>query len=99
RAGALDAHHASFAAWPLHGIGLDHGVVLLVDPALGANVGTGQELLKIRGVVVGLAQGFECLLRRIDWDWSFPGADGTVVERRVVGERFVWDVSDEDAVM
>ena len=36
--GALHAHHARFAARALHGVGLHHGVVLLEDPALGADV-------------------------------------------------------------
>ena len=59
RARALDAHHAGLAAWALDGVGLDHGVVLLKDVALVADVGAGQQLLQVRGVVARLLQLFE----------------------------------------
>ena len=45
--GALDAHDARFTARALNRVGLHHGVVLLVNPALGTYVGAGQELLEI----------------------------------------------------
>jgi hypothetical protein len=70
----------------MHGVGLHHGVVLLEDPALGADVGAGEELLEVGGVVAGLLQLGEDLIGRVERDGSFPGADGAVVERGVVGE-------------
>ena len=51
RAGALDAHDAGFAAGADDGVGLHHGVVLLVDPALGADVGAGEQLFEVGGEV------------------------------------------------
>ena len=41
----LDAHDAGIAAGTLHSVGLHHGVVLLVNPALGADVLRGEESL------------------------------------------------------
>ena len=97
--GALDAHDAGFAAGAQDGVGLHHGVVLLVDPALGADVGAGEELLEVGGVVAVFCQLGEDVVGRIERDGSFPCADGTVVERRIVGEGLVGNVGDEHAVM
>ena len=38
RACAFNAHYTGFATWALHGVGLHHRVVLLVNPALRANI-------------------------------------------------------------
>jgi len=47
----LDAHDAGFPARAYDSVGLDHGVVLLVDPALGADIRAGEELFEVRCVV------------------------------------------------
>ena len=36
---------------------------------------------------------------RIERDGSFPCADGTVIERRVVGERFIGNIGNKFAVL
>ena len=84
---------------PMHGVGLHHGVVLLVDPALGADVGAGEQLLQVGGVVAVFGQLGEHLVRRVERNGRFPRADGAVVERSVVGERLVGNVGDQLAVM
>ena len=83
----------------MHGVGLHHGVVLLVDPALGADVGAGEEFFEVGGVVAVFGQLGESFGGRVERDGSFPGADGAMVERRIVGERLVGNVGDEHAVM
>ena len=47
--GVLDAHYAAVPARTLHGIGLHHRVVLLVNPALGADVLGSEQSLKHSG--------------------------------------------------
>ena len=65
RAGSFDAHHAGFTTRPQNGVGLDHGVVLLEHPALVADVGGGQQLLQVGGVVARLLQLFEDVRGRV----------------------------------
>src|ERR1017187_3383130 len=96
---ALDAHDSGFAARPLHGVGLDHGVVLLVDPALGADIGAGQKVLEVRREVAVLFQLGEDLFRGLGRDGGIPCADRSVIKRRIVGERLVGNVGDQNAVM
>ena len=50
---------------PMHGVGLHHGVVLLMHPALGADVGAGEELLQIGEVVAVLVERGEHFFGRI----------------------------------
>ena len=97
--GSLDAHHAGFAAGADDGVGLHHAVVLLVDPALGADIGAGEEFFEVGGEVAFFGQLGEDLLRRIERHRRLPCADGAMVERRVVGERLIGNVGDEFAVM
>ena len=58
---SLDAHHAGFAAGALHGVGLHHGVVLLVNPALGADILRAEEFLEVGGEVALRAERVEHL--------------------------------------
>ena len=46
---AFHANHAAFAARALDRVGLHHGVVLLEDPALGADIRAGQQTLQLIG--------------------------------------------------
>ena len=75
-------------------------VVLLEDPALGADVG------RRRGAFSGrrCSRAAFRVLRALPragraGTGRLPGADGAVVERRVVGEGLVGNVGDELAVM
>src|SRR5206468_1530346 len=96
---ALDAHDAGFAARALHGIGLHHGVVLLVDPALGADVGAGQKLFEIADVIAILLKVVQNLFGRLLRNGCLPYTDGAVIERSVIGQGFVGNVGNENAVM
>ena len=96
---ALDAHDAALAAGADDGVGLDHRIVLFVDPALRADVGAREQLLEVGGKVAILSQFVLNALGGERLDGSLPGADGAVVERRVVGERFVGNIGDQRAVM
>ena len=96
---ALYPHEAGFAAWADYRVGLHHRVILLVYPALGADVGARQELLEISQVVAIFVQFLQNLVRRLVGNGRLPSADGPMIERRIVGERLVGDVGDEHAVM
>ncbi len=98
-AGALDADDAGLAAGALDGVGLDHGVVLLVDVAFGADVGAGEQLVEVGGVVARLLELVEDPCGRVFGNGRCPGADGPVVDGGVVGEGLVGDLGDELAVM
>jgi len=99
RAGAFDAHEAGLAAGTNHSVGLDHAVVLLVDPALGTNVGAGQQLFQVGGKVAVFCQPSLDFFRRLKRNERLPDSDGAMVERSIVGERFIWNVGDQDAVV
>ena len=96
---SLDAHYASFAAGPDYGVGLHHGVVLLVDPALGADVGTREQCLEVGGKVTVFGEAGQNFLRRFSGDGRFPRADGAVVKRGIVSEGLVGNVGNQNAVM
>ena len=84
---------------PMHGVGLHHGVVLLVDPALGADVGAGEQLVQIGGEVAIFGQLGEDFIRRVERQRALPCADGPVIERSIVGEGLVGNVGHQHAVM
>src|SRR5664279_6323330 len=88
-AGALDAHDARFTAWSSHGIGLHHGVVLLVDPSLGTYVGAGQKLFEVCDEIAIFGQFRLHLDGRLFGNGSFPGADGAMVKRGIVSKGLV----------
>ena len=95
----LMADDAGFAAGALDGVGLDHGVVLLEDEAFVADVGAGEQLFQVGGVVAGFLQFFEDPGWKILGDGCGPGADGPVVEGGVVGQGFVRNLGFEDAAV
>ena len=97
--GALDAHHAGFAAGADDRIGLNHGVVLLVHPALGADVAADEQRLEVGGEVAVAGELGGRGFRRLARYGRLPRADGTAVERRIVGERLIGNVGDQFAVM
>ena len=89
----LDPDDGGVGAWTLHGVGAHHVVVLFPDPALGANVGRGDE-----GFEIGLQIG-----ARERWPFHRHGTVGRgvgpVVERRFVGELTIGNLGDHDAAI
>ena len=98
-AGPLDAHHAGFATRPEHGIGLHHRVVLLVNPALRADIGTRQQLLQICSKVPVLCKFVHCLCRSIRRHGRRPRSHRPVIERRIIGQRLVRNIGHQLAMM
>src|SRR5450631_954503 len=95
----LDAHDAGFVPRTLHCVGLHHGVVLLVNPALAADVGGSEQRLQCLGMIFAGADLGSYVRGRIERDGSLPCADGPVIERRIVSEGGVGNIGDEYAVM
>src|SRR5271157_1303680 len=96
---SLDAHHAGLAAGADHGVGLDHGVVLLVDPALGADVRADQQLFQVGGKIAVPGELGKEFFGGLERDGGLPCAYGAMVERGVVSQRFVGNVGDQFAVV
>src|SRR5713101_3802428 len=66
------------------GVGLHHGIVLLVDPALAADVRTGQQALEVGGEIGAFA---EChMVRLFARDGRFPTFEWAAIYGGVVGE-------------
>ena len=92
----FNANHRGVAAWSLRRISAHHVVVLLVNPALGADV---------RGSEQGLEPLPELFVRGFGYAGSIerrapPGfAGGPVVERRIVGQQRVRYFADHLAVV
>ena len=95
---ALDADHAGIArARAFHRVGLHHVIVLLPDPALAADVGTGEQSLQIGGEVAASASLMCSGISR--GDRRLPALQRTLVDRRIVGERLVGNLGDDFAVV
>ena len=96
---SLHPHHASFAARTLHGVRLDHRVVLLEDVVLGADVCAGEHRLQRFVVVVAFLQRFEHPLWRLARNRRLPYPDGPLVDRRIVRKVFVLNLGLQNAAM
>src|SRR4051794_23371692 len=94
---SLHPDHTGIVARRLRGVGLHHGVVLLMYPALGADVWRREQLLELRReIAIGFLK--RDVRRLLAWKLRFPVANWAVIERRVIGQRFVGDLSDYFAV-
>src|SRR5947207_5394791 len=80
----------------LNGVGLDHGIVLLINPSLAADIFATEQTLEIIREV-----GFRAelhVLRHVTRDWRFPSLQRTAVHRGVVGECGVRNIGHNFAV-
>ena len=92
-----DADDGGVAAGAGDGADLDHVVVLAIDPALGGEVGRGEEAGQDVGEIVRLADGVEVQhLPRVEVGGA---ARLALVERRFVGELACGDFCDDFAVV
>ena len=80
--GAVHAHDRGVAARALHGIGHDHVIVLLPHPALGAEVGAGEQALEAAGEAFGLRH-----VGGRERGWRRDRRPRPLVPRRLVDQR------------
>src|SRR4051812_28456348 len=84
------ANHTSIAgAGALDSVGLYHGIVLLVDPTLAANVRTREQVLKIFAEVRFFAE--LNVFRHFARDWRLPTLQRSLIHRSIICERGIRD--------
>ena len=95
---ALHADHARLAAGPSTVLVCTMESYCSIDPALGADVRAGQQLLQIAGES-RLAARAATSVRHLARNGRLPALQGTVVQRRLVGQRLVGNFRDDLAVL
>ena len=85
---SVDPDHGGVATRRLHRVGHHHVVVLLPDPALGAEIGRGEEpLQRLHGIGRGrLVVGRACQRRGPRCEFVGPLVDGCLVHQRAHGQ-------------
>ena len=101
RESALRAFDSNYAAitdpGSLHRVGLHHGIVLLVNPTLAADVGARKQLLEIVGQINFLAQLH--MLRRFASHRRIPALQRTTINRSVIGQRGIRNIGNNFSVL
>ena len=94
---ALDANQSGISTRPLHGVGLHHVLVLLMNPVFGADIRRSQQHLEVCGEVLPTAE-LDARRHRARYR-RLPLFDGALVKRGVIGERLVGNLRHYFAVL
>src|ERR1041385_1661351 len=95
---AFDTNYATIAVLrTFNRVGLDHGIVLLKEPTLAANILARKQLLQIFCEIGSHSELY--MLGHFPRHWRLPSLEWTSVQRGVVSQSGVWNIGDDFAVL